>query len=664
MLVQTEEPRLNASSFLMGAGEMGARIGRRDWSTSSLGPTETWPQALRLSLSLMLQSKFPAGIVWGQENILFYNDAYQPLLGNKPEALGQSAQQVWPEAWNIIGPIVERALGGEASYFEDLPIVMERKGYPEQTWWTFSYSPIRDEGGEIHGMLAIVDETTGRVMTEKRLRFLVDLKGRLRELYDPNDVRATAAEMLGHHLGASRVGYGEVDPAEEFLLVERDWTADGIRSFVGRYRLDDFGSEVISELRAGRTVRITDFTTDPRTAKSVIAAEFSYTGKRASIIVPLIKDGRLAASLYVHQSEPRHWHDIEVTLAEDVAERTWTAVMRTKAEAALRESEERFRQFARHSSAVLWILNLETMQLEYLSPAYEMIWGEPVEAALNDPGHWARMIHPDDRASMKLIVERAAQGEDGTHEHHIIRPDGGVRWIRGKFFAIRDEQGRTTRIGGVAEDLTRHEGSMVYVVDGEKATRHDLCLLLQGAGYEVKDFASAQALLDVAPVLMPGCIVVDTRSPASCGLTVPKELKARRVGLPVIMIGDARGDVTVGVQAMKAGATDFLAIPYSPEQLLDALAAAQASIREQAERSHEAERAAAAIASLSAREREVLEGLLAGGSNKTIARDLDISPRTVEAHRARIMERLGTHNLPELVQVAVAAGLNIKQQSS
>jgi PAS domain S-box-containing protein len=642
---------------------MGARIQRYDWSASPLGPIETWPQVLRLSLSFMLQSKFPAGIIWGPENILFYNDAYHPLLGNKPEALGRPAHEVWPEAWDIVGPIVESAFGGEASYFEDLLIAMQRKGYPEQTWWTFSYSPIRDEVGKIHGMLAIVHETTGRVLTERRLRFLVKLKGHLRGLYDPNEVRAMAAEMLGHHLGASRVGYGEVDPTGEFLLAERDWTADGIPSFAGRYRLDDFGPHVISELKTGRTVHIDDASTDPRTAATAIAAEFIRTGKRATIIVPLIKDNRFAASLYVHQAEARHWHDAEVTLAEDVAERTWTAVMRAQAEMALRESEERFRQFARHSSAVLWILNLETMRLEYLSPAYETIWGESVEAALDDPGHWAKTLHPDDRARAHSIIERAAQGEDGTHEYHIIRPDGGVRWIRGKFFAIRDEQGLIRRIGGVAEDLTQHEGTMVYVVDGDPASRQDLCLLLQGAGYEVKTFSSPQALLDVAPVLVPGCVVVETRSPASGGLTIPKELKARRVGLPAIVIGDARGNVSVGVQAMKAGAIDFLSVPYSPEQLLDALAAAQANIREQAQRSHEAERATAAIASLSVREREVLDGLLAGGSNKTIARDLDISPRTVEAHRARIMERLGTHSLPELVQIAVAAGLQIKQHS-
>ncbi len=137
-------------------------------------------------------------------------------------------------------------------------------------------------------------------------------------------------------------------------------------------------------------------------------------------------------------------------------------------------------------------------------------------------------------------------------------------------------------------------------------------------------------------------------------------MKARRAGLPVIVVGDARGDIAVGVQAMKAGAVDFLDVPYRPEQLLDALASAQAGIRETADRNEAVELAKARIAALPTREREVLDGLLAGGTNKTIARDLGLSPRTVEAHRARIMERLGAQSLPELVQITVMAGLQTK----
>jgi FixJ family two-component response regulator len=198
---------------------------------------------------------------------------------------------------------------------------------------------------------------------------------------------------------------------------------------------------------------------------------------------------------------------------------------------------------------------------------------------------------------------------------------------------------------------------MVYVVDSNDASQGKLSLLLQSAGYQVKTFSSAQAFLDVAPVLVPGCVVLDISSPGMGELIVPKDLKARRVGLPVVAIGAAHGDVAFGVQAMKAGAVDFVDVPYDSRQLLDAVASALAAIRDIAERDQAAELAKARIAALSAREREVLERLLTGGTNKTIARDLDISPRTVEAHRARIMERLGAQSLPELVQIAMAAGL-------
>jgi FixJ family two-component response regulator len=173
----------------------------------------------------------------------------------------------------------------------------------------------------------------------------------------------------------------------------------------------------------------------------------------------------------------------------------------------------------------------------------------------------------------------------------------------------------------------------------------------------VKTFSSAEAFLEVAPVLVPGCVILDVKSPNLSGLILPKELKARRIGLPVVVIGEAQGDVSFGVQAMKAGAVDFLDVPHDTRQLLDAVASALAGIRDIAERDQAAELAKARIAALSSREREVLERLLAGGTNKTIARDLDISPRTVEAHRARIMERLGAQSLPELVQIAMAAGL-------
>ena len=198
---------------------------------------------------------------------------------------------------------------------------------------------------------------------------------------------------------------------------------------------------------------------------------------------------------------------------------------------------------------------------------------------------------------------------------------------------------------------------MIYVVGAEEAAHRELPLLLQAAGYDVKAFTSARAFLEMAPALIPGCVLLDIRTPETGGLAIPRELRARRIHLPVIVVGNCDGDIGLAVQAMKAGAVDFLEVPYGREALLAAVASALADIRDTAERDSVAESARARIADMSPRERAVLEGLLAGGTNKSMARDLGISPRTVEIHRAHVMERLGARTLPEAVLMAAAAGL-------
>jgi PAS domain S-box-containing protein len=655
--------RLSITQLLAGSGTMGVRIQAYDWSTSPLGPPETWPQSLRTILSAMLRSKFPTYLLWGPELITFYNDACLPLRGIRPEALGQPLPQAWAEIWDVVSPMVTRSLRGEATYVQDVPVdIVQRKGYPEQTWFTASFSPVMAVTGTVEGVLIILQETTERVLTEQRLQFLVDLSTHLRSIAEARDVMATAAEMLGRHLRASRVGYAEISENGEAFAVERDWTDGTIASCVGEYRISDFGVLIESELKAGHTVRIDDVLADPLTAEELIAAEFLRSGKRASIIAPLIRDGRLIASLYVHQTEPRHWREDEVALVQEVAERTWTSVLRARAETALRNSEQLFRQFAEHATDVLWVVDANTRGFEYVSPAYERVWGRPLEI-IKSRSQWEESIHPDDRDRTIHAFRGVLQGETVTHEYRIVRPDGSMRHIHATVFPILDERGAIQRIGGVARDVTQHDGSMVYVVDGNEGSRRELLLQLQEAGYQVKAFASAQAFLEVAPVLVPGCVVLDTRAPEAGGLTIPREMKARRASLPVVVLGEAHGIVAVGVEALKAGAVDFLETSCRPEQLLEAVASALASIRDVAERDQTAEHIRAQVATLSVREREVLDRLLAGGTNKAIARDLGISPRTVEAHRARIMERLGAQSLPELVRMALAAGLQAKSQN-
>ena len=240
------------------------------------------------------------------------------------------------------------------------------------------------------------------------------------------------------------------------------------------------------------------------------------------------------------------------------------------------------------------------------------------------------------------------------------RPDGGVRRIQDTTLAVRDERGRMGRAGASAsaQDITHYSGSLVYLVDADPTSCIEVAEMLRGAGYDVKTFSSARTFLQLAAVLVPGCVVVDIRAAEAGGLAIPRELKARRRELPVIIVGDTSSDPRLGVCAMKAGATDFLQTPYRRQDLLTAIATELADIQEVTARDREAELAKAGVAAMSTRERQVLDGImLAGGTSKSIARDLGISPRTVEMHRAHVMERLGAKTLSELILLATAAGL-------
>jgi PAS domain S-box-containing protein len=330
---------------------------------------------------------------------------------------------------------------------------------------------------------------------------------------------------------------------------------------------------------------------------------------------------------------------------------------RKRAEAALRESEARFREFADHSASVLWVTDLEGSRIEYLSPAFEAVWGRSPRTMPQGLELWTESIHPEDRAHALEAMERVRRGEATVAQYRIRRPEGGVRWIRDTLFPIRDEGGRTWRLGGIAQDITVHGGTRVYVVGAEGPSRQRLSPLLGRAGYEVQPFDTARAFLDAAPALVPGCVVLDLATSGAMGPLVMRELKARRISLPVVAVGESRGDVGTAVQAMKAGAVDWLEAPYDEDGMLASVASALAAATGAAEVEQAAELAWTRISALSGREREVLEGLLAGGTNKTIARDLGLSPRTVEIHRAHVMESLGARTLADLVLLATAAGL-------
>jgi two-component system, LuxR family, response regulator FixJ len=196
----------------------------------------------------------------------------------------------------------------------------------------------------------------------------------------------------------------------------------------------------------------------------------------------------------------------------------------------------------------------------------------------------------------------------------------------------------------------------VYIVDDDEAVRDSLSFLLESKGYAVKGFASAPDFLGVAPSLPIGCLIVDIRMPEMDGLELQEWLRARALGFPKIVI-TGHADVPLAERAMKAGALDFIEKPFTSETILNSLGRALSGLALPNQLDPAASDAKAKLGQLSSREREVLAGLLTGLPNKSIAFDLEISPRTVEIYRARVMGKMGARSLSELIRLALAAGM-------
>lgn len=149
---------------------MRQRVEDFDWSRTPLGPRSQWPVSLRTIVDLALDSKFPKAIVWGSALTTIHNDAFLPILGDKPSALGRSFADVWQEAWSDIAPIAEKAFRGESTFIENFPLIVDRHGFAETAYFTFCYSPIRGDDGAVAGMMDTVVETTATVLAEQSLR--------------------------------------------------------------------------------------------------------------------------------------------------------------------------------------------------------------------------------------------------------------------------------------------------------------------------------------------------------------------------------------------------------------------------------------------------------------------------------------------------------------
>lgn len=231
----------DALKFLAGGGEMGALLRDFAWATHPLGDPAGWPQSLKTAIRIMLTSRQPIWIGWGKDLYFFYNDAYQSIIGGKhPKALAQPAKIVWQEIWDDIGPMLATAMTGiEGTYVEEQLLIMERNGYPEETYYTFSYSPIPDDDGTPGGIICANTDDTERVIGERQLALLRDLADRCAHARSWADVCRLSAEALqqnAYDLPFALIYMGETESAPLRLVASAGFTAerDGAPELVER----------------------------------------------------------------------------------------------------------------------------------------------------------------------------------------------------------------------------------------------------------------------------------------------------------------------------------------------------------------------------------------------------------------------------------------------
>lgn len=446
-------------------GEMGALMRAHDWSQSPLGPPRNWPPMLHALVDLILTASQPMFIVWGPARTLFYNDAYAEILASKHPALGVPFDEVWEEIWEEdLAPIVEQAYAGVALHMDDIRLMMMRKGYLEETHFSFSYTPVRNSDGEVQGFLCPCAEITEQVLEERRARVRMEFNEDCRSLSDPEELSYAASELMARHLGVEQSAYAEIDDEGEFAVIKRDWNSGGIQSNTGRHRLADFGPQFVSDLTAGKSVVIGDVQEDPRTSGTAAAQAFAERNIRAFMNVPHLRDGRLVAVVAVHSAEARHWHPKDVALVEEIAQRTHVAVENARTEAARRINEVHLRETrdalalattASHLGWATWDFIANTVSLD--ACGREIMGFDKSRLKIDD---WKERVHPEDRAALDAEVQESLEEQRPFDlEYRIVLPDGSLRYVHGTGFIEANAAGEIATGTGFVRDATEQKQS-------------------------------------------------------------------------------------------------------------------------------------------------------------------------------------------------------------
>ena len=392
---------------------LAALLRARDWGDTAIGHPESWPASLRTIVSLMMNSRFPMFLAWGEDLNFLYNDAYGPILGAKhPDALGRPFQQVWPEIWDEVGPLAERALAGEAVWQDDLPLLMRRNGYDEETWFTFSYSPALDETGKVAGIFCACTETTEKVLA---VRKNASERHRLQQLF--GEAPAFMALLTGpeHVFELANKAYSQ-------LVGHRDIIGKPVR-------------EALPEVAGQGFFELLD---------TVYETGQPFVGDQLPILFQRVPDGPIEQAYVDFVFQPITNDDGLVT---GIFATGYDVTELKRAQVRLRVAQEagKIGAFEIHP----------TDRTLSVSEEFCRIWGMPVGAVTVSLDETLSSIHPEDRPAVYTGGAEINADSLGYVEYRITRADTGeVRWIARRSEAIRDIVAGETRFAGVIYDIT------------------------------------------------------------------------------------------------------------------------------------------------------------------------------------------------------------------
>ncbi|HEX8384857.1 MAG TPA: CheR family methyltransferase, partial [Rubricoccaceae bacterium] len=378
---------------------------------------------------------------------------------------------------------------------DHLQVVEREVGAEDGRWHLVHVRPYRSIGHVIDGVVVTFVDITERKRAEavlqaerRRAEFRAALADALRPLADPVEVKAIATHLLGEHLGVSRAHYGEVTD-EAFVVVDRDYT-DGSASLTGRFRMDSFNPALTRAHGAGQVVVMPDVAKSAEVSDSDRAA-YAEVGVAAQVCAPLVKGSGLVAVLAVHQTTPRVWTAEEVALVAETAERMWEAIDRARTEAALRESEERFRLMADAAPQAFWISDADGRN-EFFNRWWADYSGVPFEpetvAEVAD-----RFLHPDDApAVVAAFAEAKRTGRPFEVEQRNRSAAGEYRWFLNRAAPYRDPHtGEIVRWYGVGVDI--HDRKTAEAALARAAARDEFSVRLADALRASEDAAGVQA---------------------------------------------------------------------------------------------------------------------------------------------------------------------------